>query len=109
MGDSNILVSSTGSWRDNKTDGRDCIFIGRTTLHELRIEAQNRKIITKVTLTAPVGYLVDLKWKEHDGYTTGNLASVTSGEWTGECQSRIVFTPNGLSHSDIASITVEYR
>lgn len=104
-----IIISSTGSWRVDKTDGRDCIYIGRTFSNELRIEAQNGKIITKVTLTAPVGYLVDLKWKEHDGYTTGNLASVTSGEWTGECQSRIVFTPNELSHSDIASITVEYR
>ena len=109
MGDSNILVSSTGSWRDNKTDGRDCIYIGRTTSNELRIEAQNGKIITKVTLTAPAGYLVDLKWKEYDRYTSGMLASVTSGEWTGECKSRIVFTPNGSSHSNIESITVEYR
>ncbi len=109
MGDSNILVSSTGSWRDNKTDGRDCIYIGRTSSNELRIEAQNGKIITKVTLTAPTGYLVDLKWKEYDGYTSGTLASVTSGEWTGECKSKIVFTPNGSSHSNIESITVEYR
>lgn len=109
MGDSNILVSSTGSWRDNKTDGRDCIYIGRTTSNELRIEAQNGKIITKVTLTAPAGYLVDLKWKEYDRYTSGMLASVTSGEWTGECKSRIVFTPNGSSNSNIESITVEYR
>ena len=109
MGDSNILVSSTGSWRDNKTDGRDCIYIGRTSSNELRIEAQNGKTITKVTLTAPAGYLVDLKWKEYDGYTSGKLASVTSGEWTGECKSRIVFTPNGSSHSNIESITVEYK
>ena len=109
MGDSNILVSSTGSWRDNKTDGRDCIYIGRTTSNELRIEAQNGKTITKVALTAPAGYLVDLKWKEYDGYTNGKLASVTSGEWTGECKSRIVFTPNGSSHSNIEIITVEYK
>ena len=104
-----LIVSSTGSWRTDNPDGRDCIYIGRTTSNELRIEAQNGKIITKVTLTAPVGYLVDLKWKEYDGYTNGKLASVTSGEWTGECKSRIVFTPNGSSHSNIASITVEYR
>lgn len=104
-----LIVSSTGSWRTDNPDGRDCIYIGRTTSNELRIEAQNGKIITKVTLTAPVGYLVDLKWKEYDGYTNGKLASVTSGEWTGECKSRIVFTPNGSSHSNIESITVEYR
>ena len=104
-----LIVSSTGSWRTDNPDGRDCIYIGRTSSNELRIEAQNGKIITKVTLTAPVGYLVDLKWKEYDGYTNGKLASVTSGEWTGECKSRIVFTPNGSSHSNIESITVEYR
>ena len=104
-----IIISSTGSWRVDKTDGRDCIYIGRTSSNELRIEAQNGKIITKVTLTAPVGYLVDLKWKEYDRYTSDKLASVTSGEWTGECKSRIVFTPNGSSHSNIESITVEYR
>ena len=109
MGDSNILVSSTGSWRDNKTDGRDCIYIGRTTSNELRIEAQNGKIITKVTLEAPVGYLIDLKCKEYDGYTTETFSSTTSAEWTGECKSRLVYTPAGNSHSNIESITVEYR
>lgn len=109
MGDSNILVSSTGSWRDNKTDGRDCIYIGRTTSHELRIEAQNGKIITKVTLEAPVGYLVDLKCKEYDGYSTTTFSSTTTAEWTGECKSRLVYTAAGNSHSNIESITVEYR
>ena len=100
-----VIISSTGSWRDNRTNGRDCIFIGRTTSNELRIEAQNGKTITKVTLTAPVGYLVDLKWKEYDGYSSGKYAD----SWTGECKSRIVFTPNGSSHSDIESIVVEYK
>ena len=100
-----VIISSTGSWRDNRTNGRDCIFIGRTTSNELRIEAQNGKTITKVTLTAPVGYLVDLKWKEYDGYSSGKY----SDSWTGECKSRIVFTPNGSSHSDIESIVVEYK
>lgn len=100
-----VIISSTGSWRDNRTDGRDCIFIGRTTSNELRIEAQNGKTITKVTLTAPVGYLVDLKWKEHDGNSSGKYAD----SWTGECKSRIVFTPNGSSHSNIESIVVEYK
>ena len=100
-----VIISSTGSWRDNRTDGRDCIYIGRTTSNELRIEAQNGKTITKVTLTAPVGYLVDLKWKEHDGYSSDKY----SDSWTGECKSRIVFTPNGSSHSNIESIVVEYK
>lgn len=100
-----VIISSTGSWRTNKSDGRDCIYIGRTTSGELRIEAQNGKVITKVTLTAPVGYLVDLKWKEHDGFTTGTY----SDSWSGECKSRIVFTAAGSSHSNIESITVEYK
>lgn len=100
-----VIISSTGSWRDNRTNGRDCIFIGRTTSNELRIVAQNGKTITKVTLTAPDGYLVDLKWKEYDGYSSGKYAD----SWTGECKSRIVFTPNGSSHSDIESIVVEYK
>ncbi|MBP3497210.1 MAG: hypothetical protein J6K33_05190 [Alistipes sp.] len=100
-----VIISSTGSWRVEKADGRDCIYIGRTTSNELRIEAQNGKVITKVTLTAPVGYLVDLKWKEHDGFTTGNY----SDSWTGECKSRLVFTAAGNSHSNIASIVVEYK
>lgn len=100
-----VIISSTGSWRTNKSDGRDCIYIGRTTSNELRIEAQNGKVITKVTLTAPVGYLVDLKWKEYDGFTTGTY----SDSWSGECKSRIVFTAAGSSHSNIESITVEYK
>lgn len=104
-----VVISSTGSWRVDKADGRDCIFIGRTTSNELRIEAQNGKVITKVTLTAPVGYLVDLKCKEYDGYTTTTFSSTTEATWTGECKSRLVYTAAGNSHSDIASITVEYK
>ena len=104
-----LLISSTGSWRTDSADGRDCIYIGRTTSNELRIEAQNGKTITKVTLTAPVGYLVDLKAKEYDGYTTQTFASVTEAVWTGECASRIVWTAAGNSHSNIASIVVEYK
>ena len=100
-----VIISSTGSWRTNNTDGRDCIYIGRTTSGELRIEAQNGKVITKVTLTAPIGYLVDLKWKEYDGFTSGTY----SDSWSGECKSRIVFTAAGSSHSNIESITVEYK
>lgn len=103
--DGDITISSTGSWRTNNTEGRDCIYIGRNTSNDLRIEAQNGKVITKVTLTAPVGYLVDLKWKEHDGFTSGTY----SNSWSGECKSRIVFTPAGSSHSNIESITVEYK
>lgn len=104
-----VLISSTGTWRTNKADGRDCIYIGRTTSNELRIEAQNGKTITKVTLEAPVGYLVDLKAKEYDGYSTTTFASATTAEWTGECKSRIVYTAAGNSPSDIATITVEYK
>ena len=104
-----VIISSTGSWRTNKTDGRDGIFIGRTTSNELRIEAQNGKTITKVTLGAPTGYLVDLKAREYDGYTTTTFASTTTAEWTGECKSRIVYTAAGNSHSNIATITVEYK
>ena len=100
-----VIISSTGSWRTNNTDGRDCIYIGRNTSNDLRIEAQNGKVITKVTLTAPVGYLVDLKWKEHDGFTSGTY----SNSWSGECKSCIVFTTAGASHSNIESITVEYK
>ena len=104
-----LIVSSTGSWRTDNPDGRDCIYIGRTTSNELRIEAQNGKIITKVALEAPAGYLIDLKCKEHDGYTTETFSSTTSAEWTGECKSRLVFTAAGTSHSNIQSITIEYR
>lgn len=103
-----VVISSTGSWRTDKTDGRDCIYIGRTS-GELRIEAQNGKTITKVTLGAPIGYLVDLKAKEYDGYSTTTFASATTAEWTGECKSRIVYTPAGNSQSNIATITVEYK
>lgn len=104
-----LIISSTGSWRTNKADGRDCIYIGRTTSNELRIEAQNGKVITKVTLTAPVGYLVDLKCKEYDGYTTTTFSSTTEATWSGECKSRLVYTAAGNSPSNIASITVEYK
>lgn len=104
-----VLISSTGSWRTDKADGRNSIWIGRTTSNELRIEARNGKVITKVTLTAPVGYLVDLKCKEYDGYKTTTFSSTTEATWTGECKSRLVYTAAGSSHSDIASITVEYK
>lgn len=104
-----VLISSDGSWRTDKTDGRDCIYIGRTTSSVLRIEAQNGKVITKVTLTAPVGYLVDLKCKEYDGFTTTTFSSTTEATWTGECKSRLVYTAAGNSPSDIASIVVEYK
>ena len=104
-----ILVSSTGSWRTNKTDGRDCIYIGRTTSGELRVEAQNGKVITKITLTAPVGYQIDLKAKEYDTYTTTTFATTSVAEWTGECKSKIIYTAAGTSHSNIESITVEYK
>ena len=104
-----VIISSTGSWRTDKTDGRDCIYIGRTTSNEFRVEAQNGKTITKVVLEAPVGYLVDLKCKEYDGYSTTTFASVTTAEWIGECGSRLVYTPAGSSHSNIAKITVEYK
>lgn len=104
-----VIISSTGSWRTDKADGRDCIYIGRTTSNEFRVEALNGKTITKVVLEAPVGYLVDLKCKEYDGYSTTTFASVTTAEWTGECRSRLVYTPAGNSHSNIAKITVEYK
>lgn len=104
-----ITISSTGSWRTDNADGRDAIYIGRPTSNELRIEAASGKTITKVTLTAPVGYLVDLKCKEYDGYSTTTFASLTTAEWSGECKSRLVYTPAGNSHSNIASIVVEYK
>lgn len=103
-----IVVYSSGSWRTNNADGRDCIYIGRTTSNELRVEAQNGKVITKITMTAPIGYVIDLKGKEYDGYTTTTFASTTTLEWTKEC-SKVVFTPAGSSHSNIETITVEYR
>lgn len=104
-----VIISSTGSWRTDKADGRDCIYIGRTTDHELRIVAQNGKVITKVTLTAPVGYLVDLNCKEYDSFTTTTFSSTTEATWSGECKSRLVYTAAGSSHSNIASIVVEYK
>lgn len=104
-----ITISSTGSWRTDSADGRDAIYIGRTTSNELRIEAASGKTITKVVLTAPVGYLVDLKCKEYDGYSTTTFASVTTAEWSGECKSRLVYTAAGNSHSNIAGIEVHYK
>ena len=104
-----VLISSTGSWRTNNADGRDCIYIGRTTSNDLRVEAQNGKVITKVTLTAPVGYQIDLKAKENDTYTTTTFATTSVAEWSGECKSRIVFTAAGASHSNIETITVEFK
>ena len=104
-----ILISSTGTWRTSKVDGRDCIYIGKATSNELRIEANNGKVITKVTLTAPVGYQIDLKAKEYDGYTTTTFATTSVAEWTGECKSKIIYTAAGTSHSNIESITVEYK
>ena len=107
--DGDILVSSSGSWRVDKTDGRDCIYIGRTTSNEFRVEAKNGKVITKVILTSYPGYNVDLNCKEHDGYSTTTFANQTVCEWTGECKSRLVYTAAGNSHSNIQSITIEYR
>ena len=104
-----IIISSTGSWRTDKTDGRDCIYIGKSTSNELRIEAQSGKTITKVVLEAPTGYFIDLKCKEYDGYSTTSFESVTTAEWTGECKSRLVYTAAGTSHSNISAITVEYK
>lgn len=104
-----LIIWSNGSWRTDKVDSRDCIYIGRTTTNELRIEAQNGVTITKVILTAPVGYLVDLKVKENDGYSTTTFASTTEAVWTGECKSRLVWTAAGTSHSNIEKIVVEYR
>ena len=104
-----LIISSTGSWRTDNADGRDAIYIGRSTSNELRIEAKNGVTITKVTLAAPVGYLVDLKAKENDGFTTQTFTSVTEAVWTGECKSRLVWTAAGNSHTNIGSIVVEYQ
>ena len=103
-----VVISSTGSWRTDKVDGRDCIYIGRTTSNELRIEAQNGKIITKVILTSYAGYYVDLKAKADADTTTTTFKNATTAEWTGECK-KLVFTPAGNSPSNIATITVEYK
>ena len=106
--DGDILVSSTGSWRTDKSDGRDCIYIGRTTSDEFRVEAKNGKVITKVTLTAPVGHLVDLKCKVDYSSTLTTFANQTECEWKGEC-TKLVYSPAGNSHTNIQSITIEYR
>ena len=107
--DGDITISSTGSWRTDKTDGRDAIYIGKSTSHNLTVVANNGKVITKITLTAPVGYQIDLKAKDNDTFNTTTFATTSVAEWTGECKSRIVFTPAGSSHSNIESITVEYK
>ena len=107
--DGDITISSTGSWRTDKTDGRDAIYIGKSTNHNLTVVANNGKVITKITLTAPVGYQIDLKAKDNDTFNTTTFATTSVAEWTGECKSRIVFTPAGSSHSNIESITVEYK
>lgn len=105
-GDNNIKVESTGSWRTDSADGRDAIYIGKTPSNTtLTIYAENGVTITKINMTAPVGYLIDLKWEEKDGFTSGTFSG---GDWTGSLKSRIVFTPAGNSHTNIASITVEY-
>lgn len=104
-----VIISSTGSWRTDKADGRDCIYIGRTTSGELRIDTQNNgKTITKVILTSYAGYYVDLKAKADADTTTTTFKNATTAEWTGECK-KLVFTPAGNSHSNIATITVEYK
>ena len=107
--DGDITISSTGSWRTDKTDGRDAIYIGKSTSHNLTVVANNGKVITKITLTAPVGHQIDLKAKDNDTFNTTTFATTSVAEWTGECKSRIVFTPAGSSHSNIESITVEYK
>lgn len=104
-GDKNIKVESDGSWRTDSVDGRDAIYIGRTTSNTLTIYAENGVTITKINMTAPVGYRIDLKWEEKDRFTSGTFSG---GDWTGSLKSRIVFSPAGNSHTNIASITVEY-
>ena len=109
--DGDITISSTGSWRTDNGDGRDAIYIGRTTNHNLTVVANNGKVITKITLTAPVGnqYQIDLKAKDNDTFNTTTFATTSVAEWTGECKSRVVFTAAGNVHSNIATITVEYK
>ena len=104
-GDDNITIESTGSWRTDSSDGRDAIYIGRTSSSTLTIYAQNGVTITKISMSAPVGYLIDLMWEEKDGFKSGTF---TGGDWTGSLKSRIIFSPAGNSHTNIASITVEY-
>ena len=71
--------------------------------------ANSGKVITKITLTAPVGYQIDLKAKDNDTFNTTTFATTSVAEWTGECKSRVIFTPVGTSPSNIATITVEYK
>ena len=105
-----VVISSTGSWRTDKNDGYDAIYVGRTSSDgEIRVVANNGKVITKITMTAPTGYLVDLKGKDFDTYTTQTFANVSTLEWSGECKSRVVFTPAGNTHSRVEVITVEYK
>lgn len=104
-GDDNIKIESTGSWRTDSADGRDAIFMGRTSSATLTIYAQNGVTITKISMAAPAGYLIDLKWEEKDSFKSGTF---TGGDWSGSLKSRIIFSPAGKSHTDIASITVEY-
>lgn len=107
-GDDNIKIeSSECSWRTDSKDGRDAIFMGRTSSATLTINAQNGVTITKISMAAPapVGYLIDLKWEEKDSFKSGTF---TGGDWSGSLKSRIIFSPAGNSHTNIASITVEY-
>lgn len=104
-----VVISSTGSWRTDKIDGYDAVYVGRTTSNEIRVEAKNGKVITKITMTAPTGYLVDLNGKDYDTFTTQTFANVSILEWSGECASRVVFTPAGNTHSRVETITVEYK
>lgn len=104
-GDDNIKIESTGSWRTDSADKRDAIYMGRTTSSTLTIYAQNGVTITKISMSAPGDHLIDLKWEEKDSFTSGTF---TGGDWSGSLKSRIVFSPAGNSHTNIASITVEY-
>ena len=105
-GDDNIKIEPSGcSWRTYSADGRDAIYMGRTSSATLTIYAQNGVTITKISMAAPADYLIDLKWEEKDSFTSGTF---TGGDWSGSLKSRIVFSPAGKSHTDIASITVEY-
>lgn len=105
-GDDNIKIEPSGcSWRTDSADGRNAIYMGRTSSATLTIYAQNGVTITKISMAAPVGYLIDLKWEEKDSFKSGTF---TGGDWSGSLKSRIVFSPAGNSHTDISSITVEY-
>lgn len=104
-----VTISSKGSWRIGKSDGRDCIYIGKSTTNDFTVVANSGKVITKITLTAPVGHQIDLKAKDNDTFNTTTFATTSVAEWTGECRSRVVFTAAGNAHSNIATITVEYK